>query len=55
MKLHFVGQLTVIGRKFKQFSGAHLNSWQWFLLLYVAGTGALLVLVTLLKLAMKLM
>jgi|GEM_PF-6498929 len=52
--LQLVGQIAGIGRKFKQFSGTNLKSWQWFLLLYVAGTGCLLVLVTFLKVAMKL-
>lgn len=52
--LPLVGQMAVIGRKFKQFSSVHLKPWQWFLLLYVAGTGVLLLLVTLLKVAMKL-
>lgn len=52
--LRLVGQMTVIGRKFKQFSSVNLKPWQWFLLLYVAGTGVLLLLVTLLKVAMKL-
>jgi hypothetical protein len=55
MKLQLIGQLAVIGRKFKQFSDEKFNNWQWFLLLYVAGTCALLLLVTLLKVAMKLM
>jgi hypothetical protein len=55
MKWQLVGQFTVIGRKFKQFSDEKLNNWQWFVLLYVAGTCALLLLVTLLKVAMKLM
>ena len=52
--LQLVGQMAVIGRKFKQISSANLRPWQWFLLLYVAGTGGLLLLVTLLKVAMKL-
>ncbi len=52
--LQLVGQMTVIGRKFKQFSSVNLKPWQWFLLLYVAGTVGLLLLVTLLKVAMKL-
>lgn len=52
--LRLVGQFTGIGRKFKQFSGTNLKSWQWFLLLYVAGTGSLLLLVSFLKVAMKL-
>ena len=53
-KLQLVGQMSVIGRKFKQISSAKLSNWQWFLLLYVAGTGSLLLLVTFLKVAMKL-
>lgn len=53
-KLQLVGQFAVIGRKFKQISSAKLSNLQWFLLLYVAGTGCLLLLVTLLKVAMKL-
>lgn len=53
-KLQLVGQMAVIGRKFKQISSSKLSNWQWFLLLYVAGTGCLLMLVTLLKVAMKL-
>ena len=53
-KLQLVGQMAVIGRKFKQISSAKLSNWQWFLLLYVAGTGCLLLLVTFLKVAMKL-
>ncbi|RVU41974.1 hypothetical protein EOE67_01940 [Rheinheimera riviphila] len=52
--LQLVGQISVIGRKFKQISSAKLSNWQWFLLLYVAGTGCLLLLVTFLKFAMKL-
>ncbi|OBP14179.1 hypothetical protein A5320_16180 [Rheinheimera sp. SA_1] len=52
--LQLVGQMSVIGRKFKQISSAQLSNWQWFLLLYVAGTGCLLLLVTFLKVAMKL-
>lgn len=55
MKLQLVGHLTVIGRKFKQFTDRKLCDWQWFLLLYVAGTSALLLVVTLLKITMKLM
>jgi hypothetical protein len=54
MKLQLVGQMAVIGRKFKQFSGEKFSDWQWFLLLYLAGTSALLLLATLLKFAMKL-
>jgi hypothetical protein len=53
-KLPLAGQIAVIGRKFKQFFGANLSSSQWFLLLYVAGFGSLLLLATLLKVAMKL-
>ena len=54
MKLQLGGQMAVIGRKFKQFSSTNLSNWQWFLLLYLAGTVALLLLATLLKIAMKL-
>lgn len=49
-----VRQITGIGRKFKQISAAKLSNIQWFVLLYVAGFGSLLLLVTLLKIAMKL-
>lgn len=53
-KLLLVGQIAVISRKCKQFSAANLSNAQWFLLLYVAGFCSLLLLVTLLKVAMKL-
>ena len=54
MTLQLVGQLTAIGRKCKQFSTTHFSTWQWFMLLYVAGIGSLLLLVSFLKIAMKL-
>ena len=53
-KLQLVGQMAVIGRKIKQIPAAKLNNTQWFLLLYVAGFSSLLLVVTLLKVAMKL-
>ncbi len=54
MKMQLVGQVAVIGRKCKQFSEEKLSTWQWFLLLYVAGISSLLLLVSLLKVAIKL-
>lgn len=54
LKLPLVGQMAVIGRKIKQIPAAKLNNTQWFLLLYVAGFSSLLLVVTLLKVAMKL-
>lgn len=54
LKLSLVGQMAVIGRKIKQISAANLSNTQWFLLLYVAGFSSLLLVVTLLKVAMKL-
>jgi len=51
---HLVEHLAVIGRKCKNFFDTRLGSGQWFLLLYLAGFGCLLILATLLKVAMKL-
>ena len=53
-KLSLDGQIAVIGRKIKQIPSANLSNTQWFLLLYVAGFSSLLLMVTLLKIAMKL-
>lgn len=46
-------KLLVTGRNFYRRLNKNLTATQWFLLLYLVGTGTLLIVVFLLKLAMK--
>ncbi|HCU64647.1 MAG TPA: hypothetical protein DF774_02680 [Rheinheimera sp.] len=46
-------KFLVTGRNFYRRLNKNLTATQWFLLLYLVGTGSLLIVVFLLKLAMK--